>query len=163
MNEMLDGKLVTKENLVNHFIESNDSLDGFIALVKEAFKEAEEKRKDSILEKLELFAIENNMSLEQVKAIFAPKSEEKKRKSGPGKGNAGEPKPKSYIKYEHGDNVYYAFRTLSGQQSQELSGYLKANNKKMKDLVIVEKELPAGIKELIEKDPNNIACVVKAA
>ncbi|HDX8358448.1 TPA: hypothetical protein RQN15_002205 [Aeromonas hydrophila] len=77
MNEMLDGKLVTKESLVNHFIESNDSLDGFIALVKEAFKEAEEKRKDSILEKLELFAIENNMSLEQVKAIFAPKSEEK--------------------------------------------------------------------------------------
>lgn len=156
---MSNQESITKEDLVIHFTETNDSLEKFVGLVTEAFKEAETKRNQLLLEKLELFAIENNMTLDQVKAIFSPKAEVK-QKRGIGKGSAGEPKQKVYIHYKHKNTDYYAFRTLGGKQSPELKAYLTETGKKIKDLVIEESDLPDGMKENIEKDPNNIGVVV---
>lgn len=77
--------LITKEDLVTHFCESNDTLTNFLNVVNEAYKEAEATRNANLIKKLELFAKENNMSLDQVKELFAPKVKAGKTEKGTAK------------------------------------------------------------------------------
>lgn len=155
---MSNQESITKEDIVIHFTETNDSLEKFVGLVTEAFKEAETKRNQLLLEKLELFAIENNMTLDQVKAIFSPKVEDKPKKAEwTGNGSAGVSKPKFYIRYEDEyNNEYYTYRILGGKQGPKLKCYLDKTGKQMTDLVVEESELPIGVKEKIKREPKNV-------
>lgn len=127
VNEML----ITKEDLVTHFAESDDTLENFISIAKAAFNEAEAKRDAAILEKLELFAIENNMSIDKVKALFTPKVEAKPKKAG--KGNAGEPNPgpkRNLYIYELDGKKYGIMRGSKGVASDEMILAIGAGQKK---------------------------------
>lgn len=127
MKQEVNEMLITKEYLVTHFAESNDTLENFIGLAKEAFKEAEEKRNATLLEKLELFAKENNMSLDKVKALFAPKVKAGKAE----KGNATKPGPERdlYI-YELDGKKYGIMRGSKGKAHDEMSRAIAAGQKK---------------------------------
>jgi hypothetical protein len=161
--EALNEMLITKEDLVTHFTETDDTLENFISIAKEAFNEAQAKRDADFLEMLEAFVVEKGESMDKVKSFFTPKVEAKPKKAGKGSTGESKPKDKFYIRYEDDEHEYYAYRTLGGQQNPILRAYLDKNkNKKISNLVIKESELPVGIKEKIEKDPNNVAFVVKA-
>lgn len=116
--KVLSEMLITKDDLVTHFCESNDTLANFLSTVNEAYKEAEATRNANLIKKLELFAKENNMSLDQVKELFAPKVKSGKAE----KGNATKPAPERdlYI-YEVDGKKYGIMRGSKGKASDEMS------------------------------------------
>ncbi|AZU48394.1 hypothetical protein E4625_09665 [Aeromonas hydrophila] len=127
--------MFSKQDFFEYFIETNEKLETVIDMVSSAYREAEEVRKKDVIEKLKLFAEQNNMSFEAVKALFSneqPKPEKKK----------GTQKEKFYVRYGDADRTYYAYRTLGGKQDPILKSYLESTGKTMKDLVIDVADVP---------------------
>ncbi|WP_447835911.1 hypothetical protein [Aeromonas salmonicida] len=122
--KVLNEMLITKEDLVVHFTESDDTLDNFIGIVKEAFGEAEVKRNAILLEKFEQFAKENSISLDKVKAFFMPKVE-MKVKAGAAKKDKNNTERFLYI-YELNGKKFGIMRGAKGVGTNDMELAMKA-------------------------------------